>query len=231
MTTKTKVPSTTPSDIDQYPFLVKTLVTFTQVNSAGNEEKKKEDVVFKLDQASAKMPWYALRNFLVPKYLTNKYGPSEVGWQRIYEIRILKQIKRSDPNDITDIPLRIMTREQLSLYCKKWELNVPVEEFYSVEKAREMVALRELDEKGYLKHLAEYREGKQRNFPELDTLRGKASVAVADAHEFDQLENKEQLVLDEVPNTTPHGAVATEEDIDITKEDVPQPADNPFAGI
>ena len=167
-----------------YPFLARVLVTFTRFNDQGNETKFKEEVVFKLDAASARMPWYVLRNYSVPKYLTKKYGPMEVAWQRIYEINILKLINRSNPDDITEIPLRVMTMDQLELYVKKWELNVPVGEFFSVEKAREMVALRQEDPKGYEKHLQEYREGKQRSYPELDNMRGEgdAEIEIGRAH-------------------------------------------------
>ena len=176
-------------DVKDYPFLVKTLVTFTRSNSQGTEEKHKDEVVFKLDRACARMPWYVLRNYSVPKYLTKKYGPFEVAWQRIYEIKILKLINRADPADIADIPLRVMTLDQLTSYCKRWDLNVPVDEFYSVEKAREMVALRQQDEKGYEKHLQEYREGKQRSYPELDNMRGDKDAPVSDTEEFEELEN------------------------------------------
>jgi len=177
-------------DLLHYPFLIRVLVTFTKLNDQSKETKYKEEVIFKLDQHSAKMPWYVLRNYTVPKYLVDRYGPEEVGWQRIYEIKILKLINRNDPNDITDIPLRVMTLEQLAKYCKKWDLGVDVYEFYSVEKAREMVALREEDEKGYQKHLAEYREGKQRSYPELDKMRGDGKAEVADTDEFLELESK-----------------------------------------
>ena len=94
------------TDSAEYPFLVKTLVTFTRNNAQGVEERKKDEVVFKLDRPSAMMPWYVLRNYAVPKHLTKKYGPFEVAWQRIYEIKILKVINRIDPSDITDIPRR-----------------------------------------------------------------------------------------------------------------------------
>lgn len=176
------------NDLLTYPFLVKTLITYTKLNAQGNETKFKDEIIFKLDKTSVQMPWYVLRNYSVPKYLTATYGPFEVAWQRIYEIRIIKIINRKNPEDIIDIPLRVMTQYQLRLYCNKWELNVPVEEFYSVGKAREMVALRELDEKGYIKHLAEYREGKQRSYPQLDKLRGDAVVATTTVDEFDTLD-------------------------------------------
>lgn len=181
---------TAGADIMDYPFLVKTLITFTRTNEGGVEGKHKDEVVFKLDRPSAEMPWYVLRNYSVPKYLTKTYGPFEVSWQRIYEIKILKLINRANPQDITDVPLRVMTLSQLEMYVAKWELNVPVYEFYSVEKAREMVALRQQDIKGYEKHLAEYREGKQRNYPQLDNMRGSDEVALSDAAEFDKLDAK-----------------------------------------
>ena len=55
--------SSTPTDIGTYPFLVKTLITFTKNNSQGTMEKQKDEVVFKLDAASARMPWYVIRNY------------------------------------------------------------------------------------------------------------------------------------------------------------------------
>ena len=185
--TKNPTPSAKPQDTKQFPFLTRVLITFTRLNSAGVEQKEKEEVVFKLTQEAGRMPWFALRNYLVPKYLTSKYGPEEVGWQRIYEIQIIQQVRREDPTDITDIPLRIMTLEQLDRYVKKWELNVPVFEFFSVEKAREMVELRQEDEKAYQKYLAEYREGKQRSYPEMDGLRGDQGVETEDVSEFERL--------------------------------------------
>ena len=92
-----KTQSATPAadakkDLQDYPFLVKTLITFTKLNEQGTEQKHKDEVVFKLDAASARMPWYVLRNYTVPKFLTKKYGPFEVAWQRIYEIKIQKLI-------------------------------------------------------------------------------------------------------------------------------------------
>lgn len=175
------------TEINKFPFLTRVLITFTKLNPAGVEQKQKEEVVFKLTKEAGIKPWYALRNYLVPKYLTSKYGPEEVGWQRIYEIQIIQQVRRDNPQDITDIPLRIMTLEQLDTYVKKWELNVPVFEFFSVVKAREMVALREEDEKAYQKTLAEYREGKQRSYPEMDGLRGDGGVETEDVSEFEKL--------------------------------------------
>jgi len=184
-------------DLQNYPFLVRVLITFTKMNDQSKEAKYKEEVIFKLDSASATMPWYVLRNYTVPKFLTKKYGPIEVAWQRIYEIKILKLINRTNPTDITDIPMRVMTIEQLAEYCRKWELGVDVHEFYSIEKAREMVALRQADEGGYKRHLAEYREGKQRSYPELDNMRGDKEAAVAEASEFEELEK--QIPVTDVP--------------------------------
>jgi hypothetical protein len=175
-------------DTATHPFLVKTLITFTKRNDAGVEHKHKETVVFKLTAKGGSMPWYVLRNYLVPRYLIKKFGPQEVGWDSIYEIQIVKQVNRNQPDDITDIPLRIMTLDQLELYCQRWELNVPVREFYSVEKAREMVSLRMEDEKGYQKHLAEYREGKKRSYPELDAERGMTDPETVPESEFDKVD-------------------------------------------
>jgi len=190
------------ADITEFPFLVRTIVTYTKNNEQGIEVRHKDEVVFKLDRASAEMPWYVLRNYSVPQYLNGKYGPMEVAWQRIYEIKILKLINRASPADITSIPLRIMTLNQLEEYVAKWELAVPVHDFYSVEKAREMVALRQQDIKGYERHLAEYREGKQRNHPQLDNMRGKTKAETADMSEFNELD-KSVPVKDKRKKTAP----------------------------
>lgn len=175
-----------------FPFLVKTLITFTRLNAQGVEERHKDEVAFKLDFASAEMPWYVLRNYSVPKYLTKKYGPKEVGWQLLYEIKIVKMINRANPNDITQIPLRVMTLDQLALFCQRWELSVNPYEFFSVEKAREMVTLCKDDPTGFKKHLEQYRAGKQRTYPELDAVRKTQDSLQADLSEFSELEAKEQ---------------------------------------
>lgn len=215
------------SDVKEYPFLVKTLVTFTRMNEQGKEAKFKEDVVFKMDRASARMPWYVLRNYSVPKFLTKKYGPFEVAWQRIYEIKILKVINRVNPVDITDVPLRVMTLDQLKQFVNRWDLNVPVDEFYSVEKAREMVALRQQDEKGYERHLQEYREGKQRSYPELDNMRGDKEAATADTAEFENLDAK--TPKEEVKKKPMPSEVVDPKEIPGVGD---QPAaQNPFAGV
>ncbi len=224
----------TKKDLLDYPFLVKTIITFTKNNEQGIETKHKDEVVFKLDAASARMPWYVLRNYSVPKFLTQKYGPFEVAWQRIYEIKIIKLINRKDPTDITEIPLRVMTLQQLEEYCGKWELNVPVTEFYSVEKAREMVALRQQDEEGYKKHLAEYRDGKQRQYPELDNMRGDKEAATAEVNEFTELEKQVPDVP--APKKVEPSAVISDHPID---PEIPGTGDqpgavtlkDPFAGV
>jgi len=237
-----KTESATPladakKDLQEYPFLVKTLVTFTMLNPQGTEVKHKDEVVFKLDAASARMPWYVLRNYTVPKFLTKKYGPFEVAWQRIYEIKILKLINRANPADITEIPMRVMTLGQLAAYVEKWELAVDVMEFYSVEKAREMVALKQSDPKGYEKHLADYREGKQRTYPELDNMRGDAEAAMGEEDEFSKLEGEVPIAFDkrkkpmpteEVVPSAVEEALLKEEEEEPVKEDVPA---NPFAGV
>jgi hypothetical protein len=227
--------STAKSDIKDYPFLVKTLVTYTKANAQGIEERHKDEVVFKLDRPSARMPWYVLRNYSVPKYLTKTYGPMEVAWQRIYEIKIVKLINRADPNDITDIPLRVMTLGQLESYVTRWELNVPVTEFFSVEKAREMVALRQQDEKGYERHLAEYREGKQRSYPELDNMRGDGEAATAEEGEFDALDKKTPVKakMKPVPATVAEPSAEEAKALDTPPDIGEQPpaSGNPFAGV
>lgn len=189
-------------------FLVRTLITYVKTNAAGNPEKEKKEVVFELDDKSAKMPWYALWNFLVPQYLTSLLGPQEVAWDRIYEIKILKQIDRFSPEDVSNIPIRVMTLDQLEAYCAKWELNVPVSEFFSVEKAREMVMLRIEDEKGYKRHYAEYKEGKHRAYPELDALRQRTQASTVPVEEFDSLDMKKPSSKSARPGTRKAGTVA-----------------------
>lgn len=217
-------------DEAEFPFLVKVLITYQKLNEAGIEQKGKDEVIFKLDAPSARMPWYVLRNYSVPKYLTKKYGPVEVGWQRIYEIKILKLISRANPADISNIPLRVMTMEQLEIFVVKWELAVPVREFYSVVKSREMVALRQKDEEGYKKHLAEYREGQQRSYPELDTMRGDAEVQTATVTEFDGLNTEAENTP--VAAATPSEVMPTESaeaDLLKDKNSIPGPGDQPAA--
>jgi len=236
MATETQAkPGTVPNDIADYPFLVKTLVTFTKFNEQDKEVKFKDEVIFKLDRPSVRMPWYVLRNYSVPKHLTKTYGPFEVGWQRIYEIKILKLINRKDPADISDIPLRVMTLDQLRSYVDRWDLNVPVEEFYSVEKAREMVTLRQQDEKGYEKHLQEYREGKQRSFPELDGMRGDKEAATAGASEFSDLDKKVPVVpVKRKGEPTAEVSEADKKILEDTRPDTgdqPPATGNPFAGV
>lgn len=219
----------------KFPFLIKTLVTFTKLNSQGNEEKFKDEVVFKLDRPSVKMPWYVLRNYLVPRYLTKKYGPFEVAWQRIYEIKMLKVVNRMNPQEITDIPLRVMTLSQLEAFCKKWELSVPVREFYSVEKAREMVALRQEDPKGFEKHLVEYREGKKRSYPELDGVRkgvDAEDTMVSDENEFKTLTDAEQ---NKITQSVSRGTFTVDQDAQTTitaeETDALNTDTDPFAGV
>lgn len=237
MAPKTSTAKAGMSDIKDYPFLVKTLVTYTKANAQGIEERHKDEVIFKLDRPSAQMPWYVLRNYSVPKYLTKTYGPMEVAWQRIYEIKIIKLINRANPNDITDVPLRVMTLNQLEAYVARWELNVPVTEFFSVEKAREMVALRQQDEKGYERHLAEYREGKQRSYPELDNMRGDGEAATADESEFDELDKKApaqhaKRKPEPAAETAPSAKEAAAlEEAPPSAGDQPPATGNPFAGV
>lgn len=222
-------------DLKDYPFLVRVLITFTKLNEQSNETKFKEEVVFKLDRPSAEMPWYVLRNYLVPKYLVQKYGPAEVGWQRIYEIKIQKLINRLNPESIEGIPMRVMTIEQLEAYCKRWDLHVPVHEFFSVEKAREFVALRQEDEKGYQKHLEEYRAGKQRQYPELDGMRGDKEIEIGDMKEFDELDKQTPLVQDPAK---PKAEVVEPSDVEKNllgmtgaAEEKTAVSENPFAGV
>lgn len=213
--------SSVKADITEYPFLARTVVTFTKNNDQGIEVRHKDEVVFKLDRASAEMPWYVLRNYSVPQYLNNKYGPMEVAWQRIYEIKILKLINRMDPADITSIPLRIMTLNQLEEYVLRWELNVPVHDFYSVEKAREMVALRQQDLKGYERHYKEYKDGKQRNHPQLDNMRGKTEAETADVTEFNELDK--QVPVKKKARTAPPSVPTAQ--VGLSKEEVAALAD------
>lgn len=218
-------------DIRNHPYLVRTIITFTKHNEQGVETKHKDEVIFKIDANAATMPWYVLRNYLVPRFLNEKYGPFEVAWQRIYEIKIIKLINRANPSDITDIPLRVMTLEQLEEYCDKWELNVPVHEFYSVEKAREMVALRQGDEKGYERHLAEYREGKQRQYPELDSMRGEKTAVIGSVDEFVSLEKKVPARPEAKPGNPMVAKKALPPTIPGTGDQPKAVPGNPFAGV
>jgi len=179
---------TETSPLSQHPFLVKVQITYTILNVQSKEEKVKEIVVFELSPESAKMPWFVLRNYSVPQYLNETVGAFEVSWQRIYEISIIKMVNRINPQDITDIPLRVMTLDQLDAYQSKWELAIDVYEFYSLSKAREMVALRLEDPLGYAKHLESYRAGKQRIYPELDSLRKQTKSRSIPTKDFDKFD-------------------------------------------
>jgi hypothetical protein len=152
-------------------FLIKVNISYYLTNAAGIEEKHSEDVVFELTRDAASMPWYVLRNYYVPRYLNSKYGKEGIGWKRLYEIIIIKLINRNNRDSIDGIPIRVMTSEQLKACSDKWELGVPVHSFHSVDVARMMLALRMEDPLGYEKTLADYKDSKTREYPELDSVR------------------------------------------------------------
>lgn len=173
-----------------FPFLVKVTTTAIIRNPAGIEEKRFLTSTFQLDEKAATMPWYALRNFVVPAYLNRTLGPQGSGWVKIYEIKILKMVNRHNPDDIEGIPVRIMTTEQLQKYCERWELPVDPKEFHSVEYARQMVQLCETDPTGYKKQYAAYVEGLNRKYPELDGVRKNLEASIGEEldAEFDKLD-------------------------------------------
>jgi hypothetical protein len=184
----------TPQDTSApaFPFLLKALITVIIFNKAGIEEKKQVSAVFQLDTRAAEMPWYALRNFLVPAYLKKTLGPEGQGWKKIYEIKIEKMVNRENPLETDGIPLRVMTLEQLDAYVQRWELPVKPRDFHSVDYARQMVALFEEDPAGYQKQYEDYIAGKGRKYPELDGLRKNVDASVSEslAAEMDELEKR-----------------------------------------
>ena len=241
------------SKIPELPFLIKTVITAVTRNAAGIEEKKFIPATFQLDEKGASMPWYALRNFIVPAYLNRTLGPQGSGWIKIYEIKIQKMINRHSPNDIESIPVRVMTMDQLQAYCTKWEMPVKPNDYHSVEYARQMVTLCETDPTGFQKQHEAYLEGLNRKYPEMDGLRKNTEVAFTkdlDA-EFDALEGQSKKsapdlsamsqadvaamsVVDEQP--TPDPVPVPEKPVKVAKvkkTSVPAPAGapDPFAGV
>ncbi len=188
--TKTKDPEVL-APADDFPYLCKTQLTFVRTNDkSGVEEKITEEVIFQMTLDGAKMPQYVLRNYSVPRYLNEKYGPEGMGWLRIYEHKIIQLMNRLDPSDIAYIPLRVMTFDQLDLYSQRWELNVNVHEFHDIGIAREMVRLRQADEKAFKIQLEDYRTGKKRAYPELDKDRSNTNPVQDLSDEFTKLTNK-----------------------------------------
>ena len=174
----------------EFKWLMKTKLTVVVTNPKnGLKEKVVLDAVFPLDGAGVKQPWSVLANYYAPKFITKKYGPEGIGWERIYERKIVKIVNRENPDDIREIPLRVLDMEQLVKFCEFKEIyEVNPYEFHTVEVARQMIDLRLADQDAYKKHLAEYRAGKKRAFPELDHL--KEAQIPADAaydSEFDSL--------------------------------------------
>ena len=174
-------------------FLVKTLITINVHNAAGVEEKRVHPVVFALDKEGAEKPWYVLRNYLVPAWLSKNVGVEGVGYTKIVEIKIQKMVNRRNTSDVSDIPLRVMTMEQVELYVKSWEYPIKPTDFHNVEKAREMIALYEEDPAGYDAQYHRYMSGKGRKNPEMDKYRqgfAGSEDTQALASEFESLSEK-----------------------------------------
>ena len=190
-------------DAKEFPYLMKCSITAIIVNKASLEERVTFEAVFPLTHAAVEMPWYVLHNHLAPAFLTKKLGIKGVGWKRIYECKIVKVINRENPADITNIPMRVMTTEQLMAYVVRWGLAVDVAEFHSLDTARQFVQLMEEDPSAYPKHIEEYREARKKEYPEVDRYRKDAALMVEDlADEFETLET-EPLGDDPVSNVKP----------------------------
>lgn len=171
-------------------YLLKCSIVALVNNATGNQEKRHFEAVFTVDQKGANMPWYVLHNYLAPKFLNQKLGPQGQGWVRIYEAKTLKLINRNDPTDISMIPLRVMTHEQLASYISRWELPMKVEDFHDLPTAIQFVKLYQDDPTGYQVQFDSYVAGKGRKYPELDHFR-KSHTATSSQEledEFDRLE-------------------------------------------
>jgi len=180
-------------------FLVK--VQFTVVVNTPNhtEEKKNFTKTFELARKAAKMPWFALRNYILPTYLNKELGQEGIGWARLYEFKIIEMLNTLDPADISDIPLRVMTRDQLKLYVSEWELGVDVEEFSLVEEARMMVALKKEDPKGYEAQLMERRAKRSTEVPGVEELRRQKDIPLVDKSDaFEELKKKQTETVQKV---------------------------------
>ena len=189
---KTQAPAG-PAKAGALDFLVKTLVTINVHNAAGVEEKRVHSIVFAMDREGAEKPWYVLRNYLVPAWLAKNVGLEGVGYTKIVEIKIQKMVNRRDPADVSDIPLRVMTMEQIELYVKHWEYPIKPTDFHNVEKAREMITLYEEDPAGYDAQYHRYMSGKGRKNPEMDKYRqgfAGSEDTQALASEFESLSEK-----------------------------------------
>ncbi len=172
MPPKNTAPSATPvSATKVFNFLINVLITAVVRNKAGIEERRSIDAVFQLDEVAAEKPWFVLRNFLVPQYLNQKLGAFGSGWVKIYEIKILKLVNRKNPNDVEGIPLRVMSFEQMELYCKKWEYPIKPRIFHSPEVARQYIALFEEDPAGYDIQYRKYIDGLAHKHPEMNDIR------------------------------------------------------------
>ena len=171
-----------PKELNEknYPFLMQCAITAIVRNKASNEERVTLDVVFPLSADAVSVPWYVLRNHLAPAYLNKKLGAQGTGWVKIYECKILQVVNRTNPNDISKIPMRIMTFDQLAQYVERWDLNIDVREFHAISIARQFVQLKEEDPTAYEKHVEEYRETRKASYPEVDKYRTDAGVLAED---------------------------------------------------
>ncbi len=173
-------------------FLLKASIVAVIRNAGGNEEKKFYTTVFEINREAAKMPWYVLVNYLAPGHLTNLLGPMGQGWIKVYETKTIKLINRNNPNDITDIPFRVLTEDQLDIFIARWELPVRQKAFHDLSTARRFVALYQEDPKGYMIQYDQYVSGKNRTYPELDKFRKSYGVEQSSelTGEFDSADRK-----------------------------------------
>lgn len=191
--TKTTKPLTSPLD----PHYVKVNFTANIPTPSGRQEKKTFTQVFLLEGLAVTMPWYVLRNHILPTFLKTNLGPEGVAWTNIYEFVIIKMINKNNPQDFSQIPLRVMTRPQLQAFSKAWDLNVPIDELPTDDLARELIQLKQDDPSGYEVRLASIREDKKRDYPELDALRQKSRSGTFEDH------SKDFEALESAPSPTP----------------------------
>lgn len=189
----------------QFDFLINVLITAIVRNKAGIEERRTIETVFQLDAVAAEKPWFVLRNFLVPQYLNQKLGAFGSGWVKIYEIKILKLVNRKNPNEVDGIPLRVMSFEQMELYCQKWEYPIKPRIFHSPEVARQYIALFEEDPAGYDVQFRKYVDGLTHKHPEMNDIRQNTANYIGDSEdltkEFESL-NQTKAPVDAVAPKT-----------------------------
>jgi len=159
---------------EKFPYAMECEITVI-VFEDGIEKRKVLNATFPLTKEAVKEPWYVLTNHLAPAYVEKKLGRQGTAWKRIYERRIIRVWYRGDKDDrensILNIPLRVMTFDQLNEYCKKKELRVNPNEFHNIEVARRFVQLYQDDPTAYEMQYAEYKAGEHRQKPEFDEYR------------------------------------------------------------